>query len=53
MGFLTEMFSRPRPQDMGRTRVHAAAVAFCDQHRPVPPPRPADFPRLPRRFRSA
>jgi hypothetical protein len=50
MGFFTEFFSRPRPQDMGR--VHAAAVAFCEPGRPVPFPRPADFPRLPRRYRT-
>ena len=49
MGFYTEMFSRPRPQDAERFR--NAAVFLEPASRPERPDigdRPVDFPRLAR-----
>jgi hypothetical protein len=53
MSFMTELFSRPRPHELGRVRIYLTSVGFCDPHRPAPLPRPADFPRLTRRLRAA
>jgi uncharacterized protein YjiS (DUF1127 family) len=49
MGFLTEMFSRPRPREMGRYRAAMAVLnAMSNADRADINIRPADFPRIAR-----
>jgi hypothetical protein len=49
MGFFTELFSRPRPQDMGRIRASRALIdAIGGNTRIATGIRPADFPRMAR-----
>jgi hypothetical protein len=49
MGFFTEMFSRPRPQDLGRVRAGLAlADAIGGINRVPATSKPADFPRMAR-----
>lgn len=46
MGFLTEMFSRPRPNESGRFSTAAAVAAAWSATRRIDDTgRPADFPR--------
>lgn len=50
MGFLTELFSRPRPQEEVRYRAALALLyAMNSAERSEPGVRPADFPRIARR----
>lgn len=49
MGFLTEMFSRPRPHELGRTQsIDAVVQSVRGNGRFDVDCRPADFPKLPR-----
>lgn len=51
MAFFTELFSRPRPRDIGRIRAAQAIVELLsDTGRTDTDVRPADFPRLPRKL---
>lgn len=51
MAFFTELFSRPRPRDIGRVRVAMALVELLSETgRTDTDVRPADFPRMPRRI---
>lgn len=51
MGFYTELFSRPRPADIGRVRVVRAIVdSVAGARRFETDGLPADFPRLVRSF---
>jgi hypothetical protein len=51
MGFFTELFSRPQPRDTGRVRGRLAIIELLSETRRTDTHgRPADFPRLPRRF---
>ena len=50
MGFLTELFSRPRPQEEARYRAALALLnAMSNAERADIAVRPADFPRIARR----
>jgi hypothetical protein len=50
MGFLTELFSRPRPQEEVRYRTALALLyAMSSADRCEPGVRPADFPHIARR----
>jgi hypothetical protein len=52
MGFLTEMFSRPRHQEAGRfSTIAAVAAAWSETRRIDETARPADFPRNARTVR--
>lgn len=54
MAFFTELFSRPRPRDIGRIRVALAlAASISETGRTDTDVRPADFPRPPRRLAQA
>lgn len=54
MGFFTELFSRPRPRDIGRVRAALAIVeSLSETGRTDTDVRPADFPRLQRRLAEA
>ncbi len=54
MGFLTEFFSRPRPRYDGRVRSTLAIMEqMSETGRTDTDVRPADFPRLPRKFALA
>jgi hypothetical protein len=48
MGFLTEMFSRPRPHVLGRVRAIEAISETVGAVPHISDARPADFPRRPR-----
>lgn len=49
MGFLTELFSRPRPQEQARYRSSLALIhAMTNVERTDLAIKPADFPRLAR-----
>jgi hypothetical protein len=51
VAFFTELFSRPRPRDIGRIRAAMAIVELLSETgRTDTDVRPADFPRLPRRI---
>jgi hypothetical protein len=51
VAFFTELFSRPRPRDIGRIRAAMAIVELLSETgRTDTEVRPADFPRLPRRI---
>lgn len=54
MGFLTEFFSRPRPRRDGRIRASLAIrETLSETGRTDTDVRPADFPRVPRKFAYA
>jgi hypothetical protein len=54
MGFFTEFFSRPRPRYDGRVRsTQAIRDQMSETGRTDTDVRPADFPRLPRKFALA
>ena len=54
MAFFTELFSRPRPRNIGRIRIAMAiAASISETGRTDTDVRPADFPRLPRRLVQA
>lgn len=47
MGFLTELFARPRPREQDRFRAALAVLnATCETDRIDTGTRPADFPRI-------
>ncbi len=49
MGFLTELFSRPRPQEEARYRASLALItAMSHADRTETTVKPADFPRIAR-----
>ncbi len=53
MGFFTEMFSRPRPSQIGRMSPTAIVVGVSGHMRRIDDVcRPADFPRVVRPFRA-
>jgi hypothetical protein len=54
MGFFTEMFSRPRPSQVGRMSATAIVVGTSGHMRRIDDVcRPADFPRVVRSLKPA